>query len=197
MNHTVDVNFVICTLIFPCVGFFLMLTPLTGCGHTHPIPKHAHPHEHDHHHTHQHDHTHDPLEEVSHGELAGTYRLESIARVHQNEGVERPSGLEATGEIRGVLRITLDHKFVITAENNPNWLGWTDLFAWMPASFYYRNLPDSRTLVLFYTDGHRFFNKDPAYALEYKWNGTVLTLTHFALHGRYSADNVTMKWRKL
>lgn len=197
LKLTVEVNSVLCALVFVCVGYSLMLTPLAGCGHKPPIAEQVNLHEHNHHHTHQHDHTHEPLAKALHSDLAGTYRLESIASVHQNEGVERPSGLEATGNLRGELKITLDYKFVISAENDPNLLGWTDLFSWLPASFYYRILPDSPTLVLFYTEGHRFFNNDPAHALEYTWDGTVLTLTHFALHGRYSSDKVTMKWRKL
>jgi len=92
-----------------------MLTAITGYGHTHPIAKHEHPHEHDHTHTHQHDHTHEPLPKALHSDLAGRYRLENIARVHQNEGVEQPSGL-ATGKVRGELTITLDYKFVVSAE---------------------------------------------------------------------------------
>ena len=207
MNDTVDQKFVQCSLVFACVGFFQMLTAILGCGHMHPIAEHEHPHEHDHHHTHQHDHTHAPLEEVLHGELTGTYRLESAVRVKQNEGVEQPSD-RVTGRVRGELKITPDYKFVISAEVeynpsnpfdapiDPEWWEWGSLLSWVPGTYYYSILPDSPKLALFYTAGHRFYSK-AAYALEYEWDGKVLTLTHFDLRGDYSSDNVTMRWRKL
>ena len=197
MKHTIEVNFMLCALVFVCVGFFLMLTAITGCGHTHPIAEHEHPHEHDHHHTHQHDHAPEPLAEVLHRELVGTYRLESVERQW------------ATGKVRGELTLTLEYKFVISAEAeynlfgrqsvepiDPKWWEWGDLFSWVPDTLYYRIAPDRPAFVLYQTAGHRFYHQ-PANALEYKWDGKVLTLIHFALRGDYSSDNVAMKWLKL
>ncbi len=167
-----------------------MLSAITGCGHTHPIAEHEHPHEHDHHHTHQHDHTHEPLADALHGELTGTYRLESVVREW------------ATRKVRGELKITPDYKFVNSAEaeynpsGDPDWWDWGPLLPWAPGTFYYRIEPDRSAFVLYRTAGHRFYNQ-AAYALEYKWDGKVLTLTHFDLIGDYSSDKVTMKWRKL
>lgn len=216
MKHRGKGNFVLCATVFVCVSFFLMLTAITGCGHTHPLAEHKHPHEHDHHHSHQHDHTHEPLEqepleEVLHRELVGTYRLESVEQVEQRiRGVERrrsDHGSEKTGKVRGELTIAMDYKFVISAEeeyqyDELEWLEWFDLFGWMPLSVYYGIRPGSSFLIFYYTEGHRLLGRTiPDRTLKYTWDGKVLTLTNIDIEksfGRDVGSTVTiMKWRKL
>lgn len=162
---------------------------LAGCGHTHPIAEHEHPHEHD--------HTHDSEAVALHEELVGKYRLETY-----NDG--RDWLVENAEEMRGELTIELDHKFEFVIEQDYNFDSeWESVRPFYPADNnpkYYKIQPH-RSAIFAYSSKY-FFMRYHSYdtrwnygvLLEYKWDGTVLTLIWHSL----TRDNrVTMKWRKL
>ena len=171
----------------------IALIVLAGCGHTHPVAEHEHPHEHNHHHSHLHDHTHESEAVALHKELVGKYRLEEY-----NDGKDYTDD----NQIRGVLTIGLDYKFVIVVQQ---FLDFDD-------ARYYSILPDRPLFVLYDSRKEWLLNhnalsntgywlvgsevvgtwQDDSYWLEFKWDDPILTLISYS-----SYDPTTMKWRKL
>lgn len=185
-------------IAFTLAAFFLMLTAITACEHTHPIADHDHHHTHDlPEHDHQHQHTIDL--EALHKELVGIYGLESLDTTDQPvDGWLRTERQRTIETVSGGLEIHTDYKFrMFTSFPTSSW--WT-LRAEGSTPVYYSITPT--TLHFYATRAHRSAGYDiTGTRLNYTWDGDILTLTHFYVsktgsHPTY-AYITTTKWRKV